>query len=376
MNFQSSASPVIISDSNDVEAEMSYVQGMEHLIEVVQALSLARTLEQIMEIVRKSARRLTGADGASFVLRDGDQCYYADEDAIAPLWKGRRFPMSICISGYTMQNRQPVVISDIYGDERIPFAAYQPTFVKSLAMVPIRACNPIGAIGTYWATLYQPTEEKVKLLQALADTTAVAMENVQIYNELEQRVQNRTAALEKEIEGHQKVEAEVRRLSLTDELTGVYNRRGFFLFADQQLKLAHRLQKPCCLLFIDIDGLKQINDNFGHEFGDRLIVDAADLLRQTYRDSDIIARLGGDEFVVFIPKCSDYTNTISVRLQTNIDLFNQNRGRSYYLSMSIGVQECVINEDVSLGKLILQADELMYQQKRAKRSSSNNNSSF
>ncbi|MEH2211797.1 sensor domain-containing diguanylate cyclase [Nostoc sp.] len=367
MNFQSSASPVIISDSNDVKAEMSYVHGIEHLIEVVQALSLARTLEQIMEIVRKSARELTGADGASFVLRDGDQCYYADEDAIAPLWKGQRFPMSICIGGHTMRNRQPVVISDIYGDERIPFAPYQSTFVKSLAMVPIRACNPIGAIGTYWATLHQPTEEKVKLLQALADTTAVAMENVQIYNELEQRVHNRTAALEKEIEGHQKVEAEVRRLSLTDELTGVYNRRGFFIFADQQLKLAHQLQKPCCLLFIDIDGLKQINDTFGHEVGDRVIVDAADLLSQTYRDSDIVARLGGDEFVVFIPKCSDRTNAISVRLQTNIDLFNQNQGRNYRLSMSIGVQECVINEDVSLEKLILQADELMYQQKRAKR---------
>jgi len=369
MNFQSSASDVIISDSNGVKAEISYVQGIEHLIEVVQALSLAQTLEQIMEIVRKSARELTGADGATFVLRDGDQCYYADEDAIAPLWKGQRFPMSICISGYAMQNRQSVVISDIYEDERIPFAAYQPTFVKSLAMVPIRMCNPIGAIGTYWATLHQPTGEKVKLLQALADTTAVAMENVQVYNELEQRVRNRTAALEKEIEEHQKVEAEVKRLSLTDQLTGLYNRRGFFLFAQQQLKLAHRLQKSCCLLFVDIDGLKQINDTFGHEVGDRVIADVAELLSQTYRDSDIIARWGGDEFVVFIPKCSSHTNAITVRLQTNVDFFNQNRGRSYHLSMSIGVQECVINEDVSLEKLILQADELMYQQKRVKRSS-------
>ncbi|BAY38592.1 diguanylate cyclase with GAF sensor [Nostoc sp. NIES-2111] len=369
MNFQSSASPAIESDSNGIKPEISYAQGMEHLIEVVQALSLARTLEQIMKIVRKSARELTGADGASFVLRDGDQCYYADEDAISPLWKGQRFPMSICISGHTIRNRQPVVIGDIYEDERIPFAAYQPTFVKSLVMVPIRMCNPIGAIGTYWATSYQPTREKVKLLQALADTTAVAMENVQIYNELEQRVRNRTAALEKEIEAYQKVEAEIRRLSLTDELTGLYNRRGFFLFADQQLKLTHRLEKSCCLLFIDLDGLKQINDTFGHEVGDRVIADAAALLSQTYRDSDIIARWGGDEFVVFIPDCLAHTNTITARLQTNVDLFNQNRGRSYHLSMSIGVQECVINEDFSLEKLILQADELMYQQKHAKRSS-------
>ncbi|RCJ29048.1 diguanylate cyclase [Nostoc minutum NIES-26] len=369
MNFQSSASPGIISDSNDVKAEIPYVQAIEHLIEVVQALSLARTLEQIMAIVRKSARKLTGADGASFVLRDGDQCYYADEDAIAPLWKGQRFPMSICISGYTMQNCQPVVISDIYRDERIPFAAYQPTFVKSLAMVPIRMCNPIGAIGTYWATLYQPTVEEVKLLQALADTTAVAIENVQIYSELEQRVRERTSALEKEMEERQKVEAEVRRLSLTDELTGLYNRRGFFLLAEQQLKLTHRRQTSCCLLFVDVDGLKQINDTFGHEVGDRVISDTAELLRQTCRDSDIVARWGGDEFVVFIPECSDRTNAISDRLQANVNSFNQNRGRSYHLSMSVGFQQCLINKDVSLEKLVLQTDELMYQQKRAKRSS-------
>ncbi|MBD2681790.1 MULTISPECIES: sensor domain-containing diguanylate cyclase [Nostoc] len=371
MDLQNSASSAITSDSNSLKTEISYVQAMEHLIEVVRVLSLARTLEEIMAIVRKSARELTGADGATFVLRDGDQCFYADEDAIAPLWKGQRFPMSICIGGYTMRNCQPVVISDIYGDERIPFAAYQPTFVKSLAMVPIRMCNPIGAIGTYWAKLHQPTLEQVKLLQALADTTAVAMENVQIYSELEQRVRNRTATLEKEIEECQKVEAEVRRLSLTDELTGLYNRRGFFLLTQQQLKLAHRRQKPCCLLFIDIDGLKQINDTFGHEVGDRVIVDTAELLKQTYRDSDIIARLGGDEFVVFMPESSDCTNTVSARLQRNVDFFNHNRGRSYHLSISVGVKQCFLNEDFSLEKLIFQADELMYQQKRAKLSSTN-----
>ncbi|HBZ69283.1 MAG TPA: diguanylate cyclase, partial [Deltaproteobacteria bacterium] len=76
-----------------------YVRGMERLVEVVQELSLARSLEQVMTVVRSAARELTGAEGATFVLRDGDLCYYADEDAIEPLWKGRRFPMSSCISG-------------------------------------------------------------------------------------------------------------------------------------------------------------------------------------------------------------------------------------------------------------------------------------
>jgi hypothetical protein len=165
-------------------------------VEVVQRLSLARDIPTIQDIVRRAARQLTGADGATFVLRDGDRCYYADEDAIAPLWKGQRFPMSACISGWAMLNRRPAVIPDIYADDRIPHDAYRPTFVMSLAMVPIRTLDPVGAIGNYWARPHQATPEEVALLQALADTTAVAMENVRVFAELEERVRARTAELE------------------------------------------------------------------------------------------------------------------------------------------------------------------------------------
>src|SRR5262249_38324622 len=119
-----------------------------------------------------------------------------DEDAISPLWKGQRFPLSSCISGWVMLNHQSVVLEDIYADPRIPADAYRPTFVKSLAMVPIRTDSPIGAIGNYWARRHVPDAREVELLQALANTTAVAMENVQIQNELEARVKNRTARLE------------------------------------------------------------------------------------------------------------------------------------------------------------------------------------
>ncbi|WP_291523226.1 ATP-binding protein [Acidithiobacillus sp.] len=173
-----------------------YAHAMEQLVEVVQKLSLARDLGTIMDIVRHAARSITGADGATFVLRDGDKCFYAEEDAISPLWKGQRFPMSACISGWAMLNRQAAVIEDIYADPRIPADAYRPTFVKSLAMVPIRTIDPVGAIGNYWGVHHHPTPEQVKLLQALADTTAVAMENVRIYSELEQRVQQRTSELQ------------------------------------------------------------------------------------------------------------------------------------------------------------------------------------
>ena len=155
------------------------------LIETIQQLSLARSVSQIQAIVRHTARRLTGADGATFVLRDRDMCHYADEDAIAPLWKGQRFPMSACISGWVMLNREHAMVPDIYADDRIPADAYRPTFVKSLLMVPIRRLAPIGAIGNYWAEHHEPSDREVMLLQALADSTAVAMENVRMIAELE-----------------------------------------------------------------------------------------------------------------------------------------------------------------------------------------------
>ena len=172
-----------------------YLRGLERLVVVVQELSLARTLDALMEIVRRAARDLTGADGATFVLRDGEFCHYAEELAIAPLWKGRRFPLDTCISGWAMRHRQPVVIEDVYADPRIPIEAYRPTFVKSLVMVPIRTLAPVGAIGNYWATSHRASPDEVRLLSALADSTSIAMENVNLYEMLEQRVQERTAAL-------------------------------------------------------------------------------------------------------------------------------------------------------------------------------------
>jgi signal transduction histidine kinase len=178
-----------------LRAEARYFLAARQLIAAVQQLSLARDLSTIIEIVRHAARELTGADGATFVLREGSSCHYAEEDAIAPLWKGQRFSMTACISGWVMMNRQSAIIEDVFSDPRIPANVYRSTFVKSLAMVPIRAAAPVGAIGAYWAKQHKASSEEVQLLRALADSASIAMENVQIYSELEQRVEERTAQL-------------------------------------------------------------------------------------------------------------------------------------------------------------------------------------
>ena len=349
-------------------------QKIEHLVEVVQQLSLAQTLEQIMALVRSAARRLTGADGATFVLRENDHCFYADEDAIEPLWKGQRFPASTCVSGWVMQHREPAIIPNVFQDSRVPADAYRKTFVHSMAMVPIRTQDPIGAIGNYWAREYMPAPEQVKILQALADSTAVAMENVRVHTELEARVRQRTEALEtanRELRAEallrKQMEAKVFHLSLTDELTGLNNRRGFLMRAEQMFKLINRIHTYAWLFYIDLDGLKEINDSLGHDAGDRLIRNAAKVLRESFRDSDVIGRLGGDEFVVFATGSSTPELEIEARLSLNIEHFNRCYPDQPHLAMSIGVIRCDPRAVITLEDMIHQADAAMYIQKRRKR---------
>ncbi|MDQ8043029.1 MAG: HD domain-containing phosphohydrolase [Solirubrobacteraceae bacterium] len=155
------------------------------LVDAIQQLSIARTVAEIQGVVKTSARAIAGADGATFVLRDDTRCHYVDEDAISPLWKGQKFPLEACISGWAMLNRRAASIPDITLDDRIPQDAYRATFVKSLVMTPIRQLAPVGAIGVYWADEHVASGPEIEMLQALADSTAVAMENARMLQELE-----------------------------------------------------------------------------------------------------------------------------------------------------------------------------------------------
>ncbi|MCG7592598.1 GGDEF domain-containing protein [Mycobacterium sp. C3-094] len=343
----------------DVSEVPGDARGLTRLLHAVQELSLARSLAEIQAIVRTAARELTGCDGATFVLRDDGKCYYADEDAIAPLWKGSRFPMEICISGWAMLNRTPAVIPDIYSDPRVPHAAYRPTFVRSLVMVPIRTLDPVGAIGNYWAREHEPTAREVSLLQALADSTSIAMENVAVNEELEQRVRDRTADLERANE-------EIHRLSRTDDLTGLANRRGFHLLAEEALRIARSRGRRCLLAYLDVDGLKRVNDEAGHEVGDRLIADVGSVLRTAVRPSDIVARLGGDEFCALLVDYGGDGATLKQRLTDALRDFQGLCERPYRLAASVGVLEVPPTDVSTLDELLAHADQLMYEDKKRK----------
>lgn len=161
----------------------------------------------------------------------------------------------------------------------------------------------------------------------------------------------------------------LRSLSLTDELTALYNRRGFTTLAEQHLKFARRTQKGFLLVYVDLDGVKAVNDAQGHHVGSQMIASAAEVLKKSFRSADIIARLGGDEFVVLIVDgLSDNIDLITHRLQNKVREFNAHEAMSFELAMSIGV---AIHDggDETLDELIGRADQLMYQDKRRRKKS-------
>jgi diguanylate cyclase (GGDEF)-like protein len=347
---------------------------MEHLVELVQQLSLARDIGKIPTIACEAARRLTGADGATLILRDGEECVCAEEDAIGPLWKGRRFPVDTGISSWVIVHRQPAVIPDILEDARIAMEDYRSTFVRSLAMVPIHIENPIGAIGIYWAAPHAATGEEVKLLQLLADCTWVPMEQIRARQELEERILQHTQALESAREGlrsetllRKQMEARVKHLSLTDEFTGLANRRGFLVRAEQMRKLVNRVHSHGWLIYIGIDGVSQVKDQMGSEAGDQLVRNAAKVLRECFRDSDIVARIGSDEFIVFAAGDSTPAVEIGERLAANIEYFNQCYPAQPALALSVGAIRCDPHSAHTLEEMIYQADAAMYIERRRKR---------
>ena len=166
------------------------------------------------------------------------------------------------------------------------------------------------------------------------------------------------------IERHQ-ARSILQQLSFEDELTGLLNRRGFISLAPQNIKIAQRANWEILLIYADLDGLKSINDTFGHQEGDKAIKESADLLRGTFRTSDLIARLGGDEFAVLAINASrDSINTITDRLNANIAYRNV-KSRNYKFSLSFGIERFDSNRDISLSEMLKKADKALYKKKNS-----------
>jgi two-component system, cell cycle response regulator len=166
----------------------------------------------------------------------------------------------------------------------------------------------------------------------------------------------------------QSLQAEFRAQSLLDDLTGLYNRRGFLTLAEQHWKLAYRTNRAFLLIYADMDGLKKINDHFGHRVGDAALRQAAKIIRQTFRDSDVLARLGGDEFVILVTEAPpDGGEALTTRLQRSFKNYNRRETTSFELSFSIGAAAFDPAEPVALEALLGSADQAMCANRLSKR---------
>jgi diguanylate cyclase (GGDEF)-like protein len=178
-------------------------------------------------------------------------------------------------------------------------------------------------------------------------------------------------ALRYAVERH-RLQMAVRSLSLIDDLTGLYNRRGFTTLAEQHLKHAARHGKNLLLVFADLDGLKLINDQFGHARGDQALIQTGGLLRSTFRNSDILARLSGDEFVILVlDEEKDSSEVIRARVEEEFHKFNQQGTLPFSLSLSIGLSRFDPQSTRSIEGPMALADQNLYERKRLRHSSAN-----
>jgi diguanylate cyclase (GGDEF)-like protein/PAS domain S-box-containing protein len=222
--------------------------------------------------------------------------------------------------------------------------------IRSLLGVPLIYGNEvIGVLHFRSKKTNAYTERDLRLAERIGTQIAGAIANAQLFSD------------------RKRMEEEIRDMSLRDQMTELYNRRGFITLAEQQIRAANRAKRSMLLTFIDCDGLKGINDTLGHEEGDRALIDTANVLRQTFRESDVIARLGGDEFAVLSIDAADMNpEDFPKRLQQNIDAGNTKEARPYKLAMSWGMAVYDPGSPLSLDELMSSADERMYAQKKTK----------
>jgi diguanylate cyclase (GGDEF)-like protein len=189
---------------------------------------------------------------------------------------------------------------------------------------------------------------------------------------LEEMVRDRTAELKNvneqlqlELVARKKLEEQMRAASITDELTGLLNRRGFLIFAEKQCNIAKRNNKDFSLLYLDLDEMKRINDEFGHREGDQALIDTSTILKKTFRASDIIARIGGDEFTVLItePRSPTIEKTVAEHIQDNLRIHNEQTEKGYRLSFSMGMVHYDAEQPCCVEELLDGADALMYAHK-------------
>ena len=315
-----------------------------------QTLISTASLEDISHLVLKMAQELTGSANGFTGYIDTQTGALVSPTLSRTAWdickikeKTVTFPRFVGLFGWVLNNRRTLLTNDAAADPRAAGRpAGHPPIVRFLSAPALFEGRLVGQLAVANSSR-DYTDQDLLVITRLADLYALA-----VFRRL--------------------TENQLHDLSITDELTGLYNRRGFLTLAAQQLRIAERTKRGHLILFADLDGLKWINDILGHQEGDLVLQDAANLLRRSFRESDIIARLGGDEFAVLALESAPADGeTLTAHLREEVGMHNEAANRPYLLSISIGMAFYDPGSRASLDELLTQADMAMYEDKSQRR---------
>ena len=291
--------------------------------------------EERFDRITRIAQRLFDVPIALVSLIDQDRQWFKSRVGL----EATETPRELAFCAHAIMGDEILHVRDASSDERFrdnPLVKDAPG-IRFYAGVPIGSPNG-NKLGTLCVIDQKPRELTEVDLATLRDLAAMVEEEL--------------AAIQ---------------LATTDTLTQLRNRRGFLLVAGQVLSFAKRMEQPACLVFIDLDGMKQINDRLGHDGGDQALVATARLLSESLRESDIVARLAGDEFcVLFSGTSAGGASSAVARLQEAVAEHNRSKGSGPDLSISTGLADWDPSSDESLDELIKRADRRMYAHKRSK----------
>lgn len=344
------------------------------LISLSRDLFQATDLGSIIDQIGPALRELLSPDSALVIANIEGSEFAAAFDcrgSVAPIQSAQPLYARVQQAQATPE-RGRVVLQDVVLEAKESNA--EPVH-GSFLYISFPFVNPWGAVAALWNSVLDTSRLRSyeEILGCISELTGAAMGNVVAKMILEEQMaateevsKETTDQLVQEIRRREEELKEKHYVATTDVLTGMLNRRGFFERAEQDLKLARRQGIACAVIFADLDGLKDVNDRWGHGAGDACLRAAAEVLKQSFRDSDVVGRLGGDEFAAFTVDAAP-PDVIIERIAKNTELLYQRAGLLQPLSFSIGITQCDPSGTHTLAEYLSQADKKMYEQKKIRR---------
>lgn len=343
---------------------------LRRMLALARDLMQAPNINSLLAMVAPALHEVLSTDRVIVTAQIGDHTTSVSFDLKGLDLKPTDDGFNKCV-GQAYFDQKTILLTDVSSEYDIQGTDTKTTERGSLLAVPFPDFEPFGALGAFWnGTLpSQSLQQKIGTVRQIGDLLGAAIGNIESKQLMENQISLAHEKADHEAQEHafeikrrNRIEDEIRLLSLTDVLTGSLNRRGFFVYAEQSFKMVRRKKLPSAVVFMDIDGLKAVNDQFGHDEGDNLIKDSANILRNCFRDSDVVARIGGDEFAVFTVETSS-SDVLLSRVLTETKRFNGYSAKPYRVSFSTGIVPCDPTSNVRLSEYLAMADRKMYAQK-------------